>query len=189
MAERSDEPSRRSFLGAVTLGLGGVIGLITAIPLVRYLLYPVGRKVVSASGEPIDAIALDDLEPGGPPVRVELVGDKARDAWGAADRTKLGAAWVQRGEGKDEIQVFSSVCPHLGCSINFDGETFRCPCHKSAFDRDGNKIEGPSKRGLDPLHHEVKNGRVLVTYKAFKPDVSERIEASADDREPHEHPA
>jgi Rieske Fe-S protein len=168
-----------------------VIGLIMAVPLVRYLFYPVGRKVVSSSGEPIDAIGLDELEVGGPPVRVELVGDDVRDAWLSADRTKLGAAWVQRTEG-DEVVAFSSVCPHLGCSINFDDGAFRCPCHNSEFDRDGARVTGPAKRGLDPLPVRVSDGRVRVTFKAFKPDVSERVEASAGDpraSDRHEHPA
>lgn len=180
--------SRRTFLGALTVGIGGVIGVVMAIPLVRYLFYPVGRKIVSNAGGPIDVLGLDQLEEGGAPVRVELVGDNVRDAWASADRTKLGAAWLQRKAG-GEVVAFSSVCPHLGCSINYDGSDFRCPCHKSAFGRDGAKQSGPSKRGLDPLPVDVKDGRVLVTYRAFKPDISERVEASADEVEVHEHPA
>lgn len=188
MAEQSGSDStRRKFLSAVTLGLGGLIGAVMAVPLVRYFLYPMGRKVVSSSGEPVDVIGLDKLEPGGAPVRVELVADNVRDAWASADQTKLGAAWLQR-QG-DEVKAFSSVCPHLGCAINHDGERFRCPCHRSAFSTDGEKLSGPSKRGLDPLPVEIREGRVLVTYKRFKTDVAERVEARADELNPHEREA
>jgi len=182
-----ENSTRRKFMSAMTLGLGGVIGLIMAVPLVRFLFYPLGRKVVSDSGNAVDVSGLDDLEAGGPPVRVELVGDGVRDAWASADQSKLGAAWLQR-DG-DKVTAFSSICPHLGCAINYDGKDFRCPCHKSAFSRSGEKLGGPSRRGLDPLPVEVVDGRILVTYKRFKPDISERVEASAGDVEPHEHPA
>lgn len=187
MAEdATDKTTRRRFMSAVTLGLGGVIGLVMAVPLVRYLFYPVGRKVVSSGGGPVDLIGLDEL-PFGEPVRVEVIGDDVRDAWGSADRTKLGAAWLQR-DG-DQVTALSGVCPHLGCAINYDGDQFRCPCHKSAFAKSGDKISGPSKRGLDPLPVEVREGRVLVTYKRFKTDVAERVEARAGEIEPHEHDA
>lgn len=174
----NQDTTRRRFLGALTCGIGGVMGLIAGIPIVRYLWYPVGRKVVSSGGKPVDVIGLDELEAGGAPVRVELVGDDVRDAWASADRARLGAAWLQR-EG-DQVTALSSVCPHLGCAIGYDGEQFRCPCHKSAFSRSGDKLTGPSKRGMDPLPVEIRDGRVLVSYKRFKADVAERVEARAE---------
>lgn len=168
-------PGRRRFLTAVTAAIGGLVGLIAAIPLVRAIFHPVGRKVVSSGEAPIDAMAADELEPGAPPVRVELIGDEVRDAWASADQSRLGAAWVQKGED-GQVTALSSVCPHLGCSINFDGEHFRCPCHKSAFAKSGEKLAGPSKRGLDPLPVSVEEGRVKISWKRFKTDIAERVE-------------
>lgn len=41
-------------------------------------------------------------------------------------------------------------CPHLGCSLIFNGEekTWDCPCHASRFDLKGNCISGPSNYNI-----------------------------------------
>jgi menaquinol-cytochrome c reductase iron-sulfur subunit len=173
MAERQD--SRRGFLKVATAAIGGAIGAVLAYPLVRYVLYPVGRRVVSDPGEPLDILSADALVPGAAPVRVGLAADQVRDAWVVADEVPLGAAWVRRTED-GEVQAFSSVCPHLGCAIEFsEGEgVYKCPCHRSAFGVDGERITGPSKRGLDPLPVRVEDGRVKVTFVRFRPDIAER---------------
>lgn len=175
---RAASDDRRGFLTKLILGLGGLIGLILAVPLIRYFAYPVGRKVVSSSAEPADAVAADELIAGGEPVKVDLVGSDVRDAWGVADDVNLGAAWVQKRED-GSVLAFTSTCPHLGCAVGFNpsSDHFECPCHKSAFDRAGKKLSGPSKRGLDPLPVEVRDGRVRITFKRFKTDISDRREA------------
>lgn len=151
------------------------MGAVVAVPLVRYLLFPVGRQVVSSSDAPIDVIAADALEPGGVPVRVQINAERMRNAWAVSENTPLGAAWVQKSESGD-IQALSSVCPHLGCAVDFDADenAFKCPCHRSAFARDGEKQSGPSKRGLDPLKVSVEDGRVKVTYVRYRTDIIER---------------
>jgi menaquinol-cytochrome c reductase iron-sulfur subunit len=171
------ETSRRTFFRYATLGIGAVIGAGLAVPFLRYLLYPVGRRVVSSPQDPVDIGSADAFPAGGPPVRVALRAKTVRDGWTAKRDVVVGAAWVAR-TGDGELRAFSSVCPHLGCAVDFDGEAgrFKCPCHTSAFARDGARVGGPSKRGLDPLPVLVRDGRVLVVYKRFKSDVSEREE-------------
>jgi Rieske Fe-S protein len=170
-----ESPDRRKFLKTATVAIGGVIGAVTAFPLVRYLLYPVGKKVVKSSGEPVDVIAVDQLPKGGPPVRVEIKAEEVTDAWSVTRDVALGAAYVRRDDA-GKISVLSSVCPHLGCAVDYDekGNKFLCPCHKSSFQLDGKKEHGPSKRGLDPLPHKEKDGRLLVTWVQYKPDVPDR---------------
>jgi Rieske Fe-S protein len=43
------------------------------------------------------------------------------------------------------IEAFSSVCPHLGCKVHWEGdnERFFCPCHKGVFSPDGAPVSGP----------------------------------------------
>lgn len=178
MAEQGASESRRSFLQAATLALGGAIGVVLAVPLVRYFLFPVGRKVVSSTAEPVDVIAESALVAGGPPVQVAIVAAQQRDGWVSRDKVAVGSAWLHKDEG-GQVTAFSAVCPHLGCAVGYDegSSTFRCPCHKSAFGRDGAKQAGPSKRGLDPLPVKVEGGRVKVTFLRFRPDVSERTPA------------
>jgi Rieske Fe-S protein len=178
MAEQGASESRRSFLKAATLALGGAVGVVLAVPLVRYFFFPIGRKIVTASSEPVDVIAESALVAGGPPVQVAIVAAQQRDAWVSRDKVAVGSAWLAKDKA-GRVTAFSAVCPHLGCAIGYDDSTssFRCPCHKSEFSRDGEKKAGPAKRGLDPLPVAVEGGRVRVTFLRFRPDVSERTPA------------
>jgi len=166
--------SRRGFLKAATLAIGGVLGAIAAVPIVRYVLFPVGRKTVSGASAPIDVLGVDDLDPSGKPIKVELVGEGVRNGWGVSDRVALGSAYVRK-DG-DQVVALSSICPHLGCAIGYDHDKdeFKCPCHRSSFALSGDKKSGPAKRGLDPLPVEVRDGRVHLTFVRYKQDVPER---------------
>ena len=177
MADESATPpvNRRRFLEVATLALGGAVGLVLAVPLVRYFLFPVGRKVVSAPDGSIDVCALSAVPADGKPVQVAVVADAQRDAWSVRERVAVGSAWL-RCDGAGKVIALSGQCPHLGCSVGFDGDRFRCPCHKSAFKANGERESGPSKRGLDPLPVEVKGGRVHLRFLRFRPDVAERTE-------------
>jgi menaquinol-cytochrome c reductase iron-sulfur subunit len=172
-----DGANRRGFLKGATLGVGGIMTVAVVIPFGRTLLHPVGKSVVSSAEEPIDVMAAADLAPGGPPVRVQLFASKSRDAWSTAKQTALGSAYLQK-QADGEIICFTSVCPHLGCAIGYDAsaKNFACPCHKSAFALTGEKLAGPSKRGLDPLPVSVKDGRILITFRQYRADIAERVE-------------
>lgn len=178
MAEQGASESRRSFLKAATMALGGAVGFVFAVPLVRYFLFPVGRKIVSSSVEPIDVMAESALVPGGPPVQVAIVAARQRDGWVARDKVAVGSAWLSK-DPSGKVTALSGVCPHLGCAIGYDpaAGAYLCPCHKSAFDRRGEKQEGPAKRGMDPLPVVVEDGRVKVTFVRYRPDVPERTPA------------
>lgn len=169
-AEDEKQPSRRRFLEIATVAMGGLVGAALAIPLVRYVLFPVRRHVVSHADKPIDVLPVDALTPGAPPMRVQLRADAVRDGWAVADNTPLGAAWVRKTES-GAVEALSATCPHLGCAIDFQGDVFTCPCHKSAFAVDGEKLSGPAKRGLDPLPVTVEEGRVKIRFVRYRPDV------------------
>ena len=67
--------------------------------------------------------------------------------------TKIVVARQGTGETPDDFLALSSVCPHLGCRVHWEGpeERFFCPCHNGAFDRQGNPISGPPKAGNQAL--------------------------------------
>lgn len=49
------------------------------------------------------------------------------------------------------LQVFTARCPHLGCSVRWNGDesSWDCPCHGSRFDpHDGRVLNGPAAHGL-----------------------------------------
>jgi menaquinol-cytochrome c reductase iron-sulfur subunit len=175
MADPGSSENRRSFLKGATLALGGAVGVIFAVPLVRYVLFPVGRKIVSSAAEPVDVMAESALVPGGPPVQVAIVAAEQRDGWNKRDKVGVGSAWLSK-DKSGKVTALSAVCPHLGCAIGYDDATkaFRCPCHKSAFGRDGVKKAGPAKRDMDPLPVAVADGRVKLTFIRFRPDVPDR---------------
>jgi len=172
-ADPADPAGRRRFLKIATCAVGGGIGASLVVPVVRYLVHPVGRRVVSAASEPIDAMAVSAIGP--EPVRVPLVARQVRDGWSTTTDVPLGAAWVHR-DPDGKVVVQSSVCPHLGCAVAFNraaGE-FRCPCHDSAFAPSGERLRGPAERGLDELPSEQAGDRLLVTWIRYRQGGSTR---------------
>ena len=61
-------------------------------------------------------------------------------------------------------RVFSSSCPHLGCSVSWDpaDNIFKCPCHGAMFNAKGEVIRGPAAAPLESLPFEVKDGKLIV---------------------------
>lgn len=74
-------------------------------------------------------------------------------------------------------QVLSSMCPHEGCNVAWRSESnqFFCPCHDSYFAADGERVSGPSRRGLDPLPTREKDGVLQVKYQSYVNNTEERI--------------
>lgn len=55
-------------------------------------------------------------------------------------------------KNKNQLSVFSSKCPHLGCRINHvNHEEIICPCHGSRFNLDGENTKGPAVNKLSQL--------------------------------------
>jgi menaquinol-cytochrome c reductase iron-sulfur subunit len=125
---------------------------------------------------PLDAVPAD-----GTPQAFPVVADVV-DAWTHTANQRVGMVYLYRVPGGKEpaVGAFSAKCPHLGCMVDFNrasGE-FECPCHKSAFAKDGAKIYGPSLRGLDELKVDIRgaNGeqKVFVAFQKFQPGIAER---------------
>ena len=171
--------ARRGFLKTVTTLLGAAIGAVLAWPIVRYVVFPAGRRTVQGGGDPVTVLGDERAVQPGKPVRVEVVVPEQRDAWAKQTDVRLGAAWLVRGDD-GQLRAFTTTCPHLGCAVDYDeaGKVFRCPCHTSAFGLDGARIGGPAKRGLDPLEVVAdKDGPVKVKYEKFVSDTADRKKA------------
>jgi thiosulfate dehydrogenase [quinone] large subunit len=55
---------------------------------------------------------------------------------------------------RGQFRAFSAVCPHAGCTVQFDGtnDVFACPCHGSIFNTTtGAVLQGPATTGLSPI--------------------------------------
>jgi Rieske Fe-S protein len=151
------------------LGAGaGAAGIAAGLagPIGGAALGTVNKTTVDAGEDFLDVAALDELEPG-KPFRVLLRAD-TQDAWTVFRDVELGAAFVVR-DDQDRVTAFSTVCPHLGCVVDLDEKehVFTCPCHDSAFALDGERLTGPSTRGLYPLQARVEGGRVQVRFVRY----------------------
>ena len=58
--------------------------------------------------------------------------------------------WVKDSDGTYWLALYQ-VCVHLGCKVPFrdDCNSFKCPCHGSHYNIDGEYLDGPAPRSLD----------------------------------------
>lgn len=73
-------------------------------------------------------------------------------------------------------------CVHLGCTVPFrdDCVSFKCPCHGSHYNVDGEYLDGPAPRSLDRFAISFSGGSVVVSTGTLNnsvphPDPTTRI--------------
>ncbi len=163
--------SRRSFFGAL-LGIGtAAMGAMLAVPVLRYMLYPLYAKSTGtwwSKVMPHKAVPSASTDP----VLKDITFNQ-QDGWREVVTTEgVYAETLPSGE----TQVLSSICPHLGCTVQWQAnrERFYCPCHGSVYSKDGKHVAGPAPRGMDPLPTEVQDGNLMVHFEYFREDVPYR---------------
>ena len=159
--------TRRSFFGAlVAIGSAGM-GALLAVPVLRYVLYPLYAK--GAGTEWSDVGEMSEFSDSKHPVR-KTVTFTQRDGW--REVVSAQSIYVNRTTA-GELEILSAICPHLGCSVSWQQtqNNFLCPCHGSIFKPDGMVVSGPSPRGMDRLATRVKDGKVQVRFEYFRPNV------------------
>ena len=74
------------------------------------------------------------------------------------------------------------VCVHLGCKVPFrdDCVSFKCPCHGSHYNVDGEYLDGPAPRSLDRFVMTLTDDLVRVdtgklNQTVQRPDSGTRI--------------
>lgn len=140
--------SRRNFLKILqsviaASGMAAIIG-----PIIAYF-WPASLEEVPS--DPVSAGPVDSI------------------AQGSAKMVRFGrypALIVNTPEG---IRVYSAVCTHFACIVQWVPERDRieCPCHEGYFrPEDGSVIYGPPPRALDPIPHFVQNGILYIGGEA-----------------------
>lgn len=159
--------TRRSFFGGLlAIGTAGM-GALLAIPVLRFVLYPLYTKTGGIDWS--DIATVEELPSGQTPVR-KTVTFAQRDGWRQVVSAQ--SVYVNR-TGNGQFTVLSAICPHMGCSVSWQAglDRFVCPCHGGEFQADGQRISGPPPRGMDQLPTRVKDGKLQVHFQYFRSNV------------------
>ena len=169
---KGDAPAgaRRSFFAWLIMASAGLIGLSLAVPLGGYVVSPALKRREKSW---VDAGPVADL-PVGEPAQRDVIMTLAD---GYREIAAVKGIWALRRE-TNEVTVYSPICTHLGCGFRWDGgeKKFKCPCHGSMFDPEGQVVGGPAPRPLDRLPVKIENGRLMVQYREFKSGTKEQVE-------------
>ena len=144
--------SRSKFLTGATVGLGGLIGIAVAVPVLGFVLGPSFAKEdwYWTSFGPVDNA---EYKQG---TFVPVVFERGK--LGELDRR---VAYIRR-DGAEEFTIISNTCMHLGCPVQFKTTGFACPCHGGQYDTEGIRTAGPPIRPLNRFEYKVDNGNLLV---------------------------
>lgn len=163
------EAARRGFLKIAIGVLGGVVGLVLAIPLVGSLVGPAFRKTIPRWARVTTVESL----PLGQPAVLSFTDQSSE---GYLRDTVVRNVWVVRRSGT-EVTVFSPICTHLGCRYDWEPNSgrFLCPCHGSLFGLDGKVLAGPAPRPLDTLPVKIEKGVLFVEWERFELGIPRKI--------------
>lgn len=180
--------ARRSFLVRLAASIAGAIAALFPFAAgIGVIMDPLRRRRATAGDDDSDAAKfvrvcpLDALPADGTPREFAVTSDVS-DAWTHAAAQRIGAVFLIRSENgaNPKVTAFTATCPHLGCAVEFEAAKgqFECPCHKSGFDKDGQKLFGPSRRGLDPLDVKISDQagtkEIWVKFTRFRAGIPER---------------
>ena len=62
------------------------------------------------------------------------------------------------------FDAISATCTHQGCTVEPSGDGFACPCHRSTYDRDGERTGGPAPRALSRFAAAQQGDLVVVDF-------------------------
>jgi menaquinol-cytochrome c reductase iron-sulfur subunit len=151
--------TRRDLFVKAGIICNGIVGVILAVPIVRYLLSPVTRerKPGYDSWIPLGSI---ELFPSGE-TRLATYRNPVVSA-SDGDTANI-ACWVRNVDGQ-MFQVFAINCAHLGCPVRWfpQSNLFMCPCHGGAYYQDGSRASGPPERGLFKYNYRIESGKLLI---------------------------
>lgn len=174
---------RNKFLELSTLGLGGVITGIVALPIVGFAILPAFTDQEQAT---LDLGPMDNF-PEGQWIETTFLLDPTL---GDVSRRTAFVRYNGLFQDLPSFTLISNRCVHLGCPVQASGPrndnqkktvktadaeisltpilpaNYSCPCHGGAYDTEGNRIAGPPVRALDRFKYSIVDGRLhlIETY-------------------------
>ena len=151
--------SRRGMLVKIGILFNGAVGVILAVPIVRYLLAPAIRERRPRAESWLSLGTLGQFPEG--ETRLATFRHPAVDP--SDGETANIPCWVRR-VGGEKFQVFAINCAHLGCPVRWFPQSglFMCPCHGGVYYSDGSRASGPPERGLFEYRYKVEQGDLLI---------------------------
>jgi menaquinol-cytochrome c reductase iron-sulfur subunit len=184
--------NRRSFLAWAVTGLGAIFTAILGAPVVAFVIDPRNHQGARGDFRVVDMGPLAELKKD-TPVQGALR-DIRRDAWTLHPNDVIGRVWIVLKKDRPEVfpdgtdpsllDVFTTICPHLGCSVNLSDASFACPCHGATFTLDGSRanIHNPAQRGMDALEWKIEADPnnpaqkvLLVKYLNYKSSIAAKV--------------
>ncbi len=153
--------SRRQFVAVVSAFIGGIIGAVVGLPAIGYLISPASQGKKAEGKIPVGPV---DKIPTDVPTLFNFTRTKV-NGWEKTSNSY--GVYILRTQN-NELKIFSNVCTHLSCRVNWDAsaQEFKCPCHAAVFDINGNVVNGPPPRPLDMLPAEVdENGNLFLLFQ------------------------
>ena len=159
--EHGDELSRRNFLAGIIGVVAAAVAAVVGLPAIGYLISPGVKKQNTEQWLALGPV--NTLQPGVP--TGFPFSRRIRDGW--VESTQTGVAYAVTDDGQN-VQVFSNVCTHLSCRVNWDTgrNGFFCPCHDGLFGLHGEVLAGPPPRPLDQFETKIENGQISILLEA-----------------------
>ena len=154
-----DDLSRRGMLTKLGILFNAAVGVVLAVPIVRYLLSPVIRERKPGYESWLSLGPLAQFPEG--QTRLATYRNPVVDP--TDGETANIPCWVRRLAGEN-FQVFAINCAHLGCPVRWFPQSglFMCPCHGGVYYSDGSRASGPPERGMFEYPHKVEQGNLLI---------------------------
>jgi Rieske Fe-S protein len=154
---RSPVMDRRSFVKIITSALGSLMAAVVGLPVIQFFISPALGKQTKDGWIPLGPL---ENFPFDTPTLFNFTLTKV-NGWERSSHSY--GAFVLRQEG-EEVVVFSDVCTHLSCRVNWDPDTeeYHCPCHAAEFDKYGSVVTGPPPRPLDRFETKIEDGLLSI---------------------------
>ncbi len=145
--------TRRNFIVWYLSALLTAIVVAVVVPILIYIFPPQGQtKPIDTTiklPKPLDGLADNEAVKFEAPPETGFV---MKDGGGDNAPGKVAFGGYAAKDASGSVNIFAVNCPHLGCSVAYNGDVrrFQCPCHGSQFDVDGQVVHGPA---IYPLSH------------------------------------
>ena len=171
--------SRRQMFMKIAALFNGAVGVVLAIPIVRFVLSPVTRAGKSGYESWLSLGSIDQFPSG----ETRLATYRNPVAQASDGETADIPCWVRHVDN-NQFQVFAINCAHLGCPVRWFPQSglFMCPCHGGAYYADGSRASGPPERGLFEYPFKILDGRLHIqTGELLTPGPSARVDDKTPD--------